>query len=245
MVYYLSRQELAQGFDDSLAMIQAVLSQATEADYHRPTVNPKWNVHDTIAHLAGSAFGLLATIDRFLKGGGLPSEFDLDYWNERQVEKRRSRTMAELLEEVRQGHEKAKALLASLSDDDLRVRGTHPAGGEVSVAGVFFLIPQHELTHLADVAQALGVELPPSVSRQDPMRKDRLWWRLEDVRAEVKALAASLSPRAVAGSRLREVDGTGCHSPLGCRGEGACGSGVAAYAGGTHGSPRLRPGCLQ
>ncbi len=194
MVYYLSRQELAQGFDDSLAMIQAVLSQATEADYHRPTVNPKWNVHDTIAHLAASAFGLLATIDRFLKGGGLPSEFDLDYWNERQVEKRRSRTMAELLEEIRQGHEKAKALLASLSDDDLRVRGTHPAGGEVSVAGVFFLIPQHELTHLADVAQALGVELPPSVSRQDPMRKDRLWWRLEDVRAEVKALAASLSP---------------------------------------------------
>ncbi len=194
MVYYLSRQELAQGLDNSLEVIHAILAQVREEDYARPTANPKWNVQDIIAHLAASAFGLLATAERFLQGGSLPSGFDLDYWNERQVEKRRGRTMPELLAEIRQGHEKAKALLVRLSDEDLRVRGPHPAGPEVSVAGVFHLIAQHEMGHMAEVAQALGVEFPYPVSWQDPLRKDHLWWRLEDVRREVKAFAMSLSP---------------------------------------------------
>ena len=194
MTYYLSREALKQGLDDSLALAEHLVKQAGANGLDRPTANPKWSVKDTIAHLAASGPGLLATIERFLAGHDLPANFDLDYWNERQVEKRAAKPVAALMEELRAAHQRAKALLESLSDEQLAVRGTHPAGAEISVAGVFHLIAQHELGHLADIANALGATIPARISWSDPFRKDRLWWRLEEVRSQVKCLAASLSP---------------------------------------------------
>ena len=194
MTYFLSREALARGLDESLAAMEHLVQAAGSEGLTRPTSNPRWTVRDTFAHLAASGRGLLATVERFLAGNDLPEGFSLDYWNERQVQKRAQASVEVLVEEVRAAHARAKAMLARLSDEDLAVRGTHPAGSEISVAGVFHLIAQHELAHLADVADALGVDFPYHASWTDPFRKDRLWWRLEDVRAQVKALAASLSP---------------------------------------------------
>ena len=194
MVYFLSRQDLVHGLDESLTLVEQVIRQAGDEGLGRPTANPKWTVKDTLAHLAASGPGLLATVERFLAGHDLPKNFSLDYWNERQVEKRAARPVGALLDELRAAHERAKTLLGTLSDEQLAVRGTHPAGAEISVAGVFHLIAQHELAHLADIAHALGTEIPHRAAWTDPFRKDRLWWRLEEVRGQVKALAASLRP---------------------------------------------------
>ncbi len=194
MGYFLSREALAQGLDESLAVMEDLVRRAGSEGLHRATANPKWTVKDTFAHLAASGPGLLATVERFLEGRDLPDNFSLDYWNERQVQKRADASAQALLDEVRAAHERAKAMLATLSDEQLAVRGTHPAGVEISVAGIFHLIAQHELAHLADVAEALDVPVAYRASWQDPFRKDRLWWRLEETRARVKSLAASLTP---------------------------------------------------
>lgn len=194
MGYFLSREALAQGLDESLAVMENLVQRAGVEGLRRATANPKWTVKDTFAHLAASGPGLLATVERFLEGRDLPDNFSLDYWNERQVQKRADVSAQALLDEVRAAHERAKAMLTTLSDEQLAVRGTHPAGTEISVAGVFHLIAQHELAHLADVAQALEIPVAYRASWRDPFRKDRLWWRLEETRAQVKALAVSLTP---------------------------------------------------
>lgn len=194
MRYFLSREEMAQGLDESLSVIERLVAEAGNEGLNRPTANPKWTVKDTVAHLASSGKGLLATVQRFLDGTSLPEGFDLDYWNERQVQKRAQASVEDLVREIREAHERAKNLLHTLSDEEMAVRGVHPAGVEISVAGIFHLIAQHELGHMADVAQALEADFPYRVSWQDPFRKDRLWWRMEEVRAQVKTLAASLTP---------------------------------------------------
>ncbi len=194
MAYFLSRDALIQRLDTSLSAIETFAAQVPPHAWNTPTDNPAWNVRDTLAHLASAGHGLLATAERIRDGKTLPNGFDLDYWNRRQVEKRAHRSPDALLAELRDAHERAKALLATLNDEELTRRGTHPTGAEVSVAGVFYLIPEHELGHLAEMARAVRVPVPGPTPDPDPLRKERLWWRLEDVRAQVKTLANSLHP---------------------------------------------------
>lgn len=193
-VYFLSREALAVHLDASLAAVKSFARQAGTDAWARPTSNPEWTVQDTLAHLAASGPGLLATVQRFLEGRELPPDFSLDYWNQRQVAKRRERSPDALLAELRKAHEQAKEILDKLTDDQLTVMGTHPAGQRISVAGIFYLIGLHELDHLHDMAAAVGMEGPRRGRWLDAFRKDRLWWRLEGTRREVKRFVRSLAP---------------------------------------------------
>lgn len=195
-VYFLSRDALAAGLDESLHALKELIAHIPPEQWSQPTANPNWTLHDTLAHLAAAGHGLLATVDRFLAQRDLPADFDLDYWNQRQVEKRRHHPPEALLVEIQKAHSKAKTRLAELDDAQLITQGQHPAGPSISVAGIFHLIAEHEWDHMADMAQAIGLPWKRPASWQDPFRKDRLWWRLEETRHQVKALVATLPPGA-------------------------------------------------
>ncbi|NOX63519.1 MAG: DinB family protein [Chloroflexi bacterium] len=137
--------EVIEQLDDDAAMI------ATE--------NPKWSLRDVLAHLSSAERGLLATIQRFLSGAELPPDFDLNYWNERQVNKRKDRTVAELAADLRASREQAWRLLESLSERDLAVMGQHPAGFRTTVAGIFYTIANHELDHGNEMRKILGMPI--------------------------------------------------------------------------------------
>lgn len=122
------------------------------------TENPLWNVHDLLAHLAISERGLQSTVKRFLSGEPLPDGFSLDYWNQRQVAKLKERTVIEMLAGLQTGRQETLALLDSLTDDQLAIRGVHPAGFETSVAGVFRVMALHEHAHGQEIAAAIGLE---------------------------------------------------------------------------------------
>ena len=98
-----------------------------------------------------------ATVQRFLAGGALPENFSLDYWNQRQVEKQKERSVSDLLAGLAASRVDTLALLDSLSDDQLTVRGMHPAGFESSVGGIFKVIAHHERLHGQEIALALGL----------------------------------------------------------------------------------------
>ncbi len=120
------------------------------------TENPLWNVHDVLAHVAIAERGLQATVNRFLAGDALPDGFSLDYWNQRQVGKLHERTVPELLAGMEASRPDTLAFLDNLTDDQLAVRGLHPAGFETSVAGVFRVMARHERGHGQEIAAALN-----------------------------------------------------------------------------------------
>ena len=140
-------------------LLLEVIEQLDDETAMTSTENPKWTLHDILAHLSAAERGLLATIQRFLSGTELPEGFDLNYWNERQVEKRKDRTVAELTADLRASREQAWQLLDSLGETELAVTGTHPAGFRTTVAGIFYTIANHELDHGNEMRRALGLPI--------------------------------------------------------------------------------------
>ncbi len=128
------------------------------------TANPEWRVRDILAHLAAAERGLLRNVERFLAGGELPADFDLDRWNRRQVARRQDATVADLLAELAASREETWALLDRLDETALEVSGLHPAGMPTTVAGLFVTIAHHELDHGNEIRAALGL---PIVRRAD------------------------------------------------------------------------------
>ena len=45
--------------DEEFISLSILCATLTDADWQRPTDNPGWNVHDTIAHIVGTESGLL------------------------------------------------------------------------------------------------------------------------------------------------------------------------------------------
>ena len=89
------------------------------------TTNPAWCERDILAHLAAAERGMIRTIERFLSGDELPANFDLDYWNQRQVQKRAQRSVADLLDELKASRQQLLALLDRLSEEEMAVKGMH------------------------------------------------------------------------------------------------------------------------
>ncbi len=156
-------QRLRAELTDARSYLVSVAEQIGPDAVLRSTENPLWNVHDLLGHLAGAERGMQATVKRFLAGGALPEDFSLDYWNQRQVEKQKERSVADLLAGLAASRVDTLALLDSLTDDQLAVRGVHPAGFETSVGGIFKVIAHHERGHGQEIALALGLPVDDRV----------------------------------------------------------------------------------
>jgi uncharacterized protein (TIGR03083 family) len=152
-----SKDLLRQNLDSSRTYLLSVAAQIEPDTVLASTENPVWNVHDLLAHLAGAERGLQATIQRFLRGQELPADFSLDRWNQRQVEKRQEQMVDELLDSLAASRQDTLALLDSLTEEQLAVPGTHPAGIETTVAGIFRIMALHERDHGREIARALGL----------------------------------------------------------------------------------------
>ncbi len=157
------KQPIRSQLAESRAYLVSVAEQISPDQVLASTENPAWNVHDLLAHLAGAERGLQVTVQRFLAGQPLPDGFSLDYWNQRQVAKQQERSVADLLASLAASRVDTLALLDSLSDEQLAVRGLHPAGFETSVGGIFRVMAMHELDHGQEIALALGLPVEKRV----------------------------------------------------------------------------------
>lgn len=158
---------LRQKLDSSRAYLLSVAAHIGPDTVLSSTENPLWNVHDLLAHLAGAERGLQATIQRFLLDQPLPGDFSLERWNQRQVEKRQQEAVEGLLESLAASRQDTLALLDSLSEDQLAMPGTHPAGIDTTVAGIFRIMALHERDHGGEIARALGLPVGERVDWRD------------------------------------------------------------------------------
>jgi uncharacterized protein (TIGR03083 family) len=156
-------QRIIAQLAEARAYLVSVAEQIGPEQVLASSENPAWNVHDLLAHLAGAERGLQGTVQRFLDGQPLPDGFSLDYWNQRQVEKQKERSVADLLASLAASRVDTLALLDSLSEEQLAVRGMHPAGFETSVGGIFRVMAMHEMDHGQEIALALGLPVEKRV----------------------------------------------------------------------------------
>lgn len=157
------KQRIHTELAETRAYLFSVAEQIGPDQIVASTENPVWNIHDLLAHLAVAERGLQGTVQRFLAGEPLPDGFSLDRWNLSQVAKQKERSVAELLASLESSRRDTLALLDSLNDEQLAVRGLHPAGFETSVGGIFRVMAKHELDHGQEIALALGLPVEKRV----------------------------------------------------------------------------------
>jgi uncharacterized damage-inducible protein DinB len=153
-----------QAIREHLAATRAALLQVTSRlsadDWQRTVASSEgaWTVKQVIAHVASAEPGQLVTGQRMLTGEAKLGEgFSLDFWNQRQVEKRKDQTPQALLDEMAASRQKLLAWVEGLGDTDLDKSGQHGRGDVITVEQLCYRVGEHEAEHAAEIRRALEI----------------------------------------------------------------------------------------
>jgi uncharacterized protein (TIGR03083 family) len=141
--------------------IQEMCSGLDDAGWHTPTALPVWDVQDVVAHLA--------SLEAMFMGRNEPSHEPsaighvrnpLGQFNERLVDRRRTWSGAEVLEEFCEVTALRLDELRGLDEDGLARQVPSPRGGTMSQADFLGVRLWDYFVHEMDIREALGLELP-------------------------------------------------------------------------------------
>jgi uncharacterized damage-inducible protein DinB len=118
-----------------------------------------WTARDVLAHVTGAEPSLAALITRAqVEGSYVPRpDFDLNFWNRRQVEKRAEKSLRDLLAEMESNRAATLKLLAELPEAALDLPVRHPSYGDMTVEDVFRIIGFHERLHADEIRAATAL----------------------------------------------------------------------------------------
>jgi uncharacterized protein (TIGR03083 family) len=135
-------------------IIEAVHDEEWSRVAHSDSVG--WTVRDVLAHVTGAEPSLVALISRAQADGSyVPRpDFDLDFFNRRQVEKRAGKSPADLLAEVESNRAATLKVLADLPESALDLPVRHPTYGDMTVEDIFRIIGFHERLHADEIRAA-------------------------------------------------------------------------------------------
>jgi hypothetical protein len=136
-----------------------LIGQMDTADWDRPvqTAEGGWTVKQMLLHLATSESGQIKTAQAIAAGQPtVPDDFDLDRYNQRQLEKNQAKQPPEILFGMAESHQKLLAFLNTVTAEDLDKRGKHARGDVISLEQLFYRIGEHEAEHTAEIRRALG-----------------------------------------------------------------------------------------
>lgn len=116
----------------------------------------QWNAGEVLAHLADSEAGLQLQLKRVAAGGdGVPGDFDLARWNRAAARRNAEFSLDDLCNKILRGYEQALALLDTIDDSSLDMRGRVATGEILSVEELFLRIGNHRLEHASDIQRAI------------------------------------------------------------------------------------------
>jgi hypothetical protein len=153
-------QGLIAELDTERAKLQALVAGLDEAHAHK-IVYGNWRVQDILAHIASGERASLSYVKMVAANRQMPAApdappFDLDRWNQAQVEKRRSKALAEIIAELNDNRQATVAFVAGLDSDMLERRGSHPVFLHSTLAEVIQSIAEADRHHLQEIATALA-----------------------------------------------------------------------------------------
>ena len=136
-----------------------VIGQLQPEDWEKVVQSTEggWTVKQALLHLATSETGQIGTGKAIANGQPtVPDDFDLNRYNNRQVEKNKDRQPAEILSGMAESRQKLLAFLAEVPDAALDKRGKHARGDVISLEQLFHRIGEHEADHTVEIKRALA-----------------------------------------------------------------------------------------
>lgn len=136
----------------------AFLETLDDEQWNEPIGEEQYTARQTLAHLAGAAKSMTRMGQNWIAGNQnyLRPDFDLNYYNARQQQKRAQLSNAELLEEWQAAHRDLIAFMETVREEDLDKRGEHPTAKNIPLRNLFLVITTHEADHIRLVMDTLS-----------------------------------------------------------------------------------------
>jgi hypothetical protein len=116
----------------------------------------EWKVREVLAHFVASEASFARLIENILAGGhGTPEQFNIDAFNQAELDKLSTHTPAELLVQFQQLRQTTLDLVDGMHQSDLMKVGRHPFLGEVPLSDIIRLIYRHNQIHLRDMKRII------------------------------------------------------------------------------------------
>jgi DinB superfamily len=141
------------------ARIREYFAGLSDAHWDQPlyTHEKTWRVTQVLEHLILSERNLLGLFKQVAAGGaGAPTDFDIDRFNLEHTGDLAELSRAKLLEAFEAQRAETASFARALSDEQLALRGRHPALGDSTVSEMLKMIYLHNAMHLKDVKRAAG-----------------------------------------------------------------------------------------
>lgn len=159
-------QRSIAAFEKNRERFEAFCLSLSEEELARPVPDSHWQVKDFISHLGTLDTVMAQQIEALAKGVSDPLNeagdkgFDVDAWNEKEVQKRKDWPVGEMLEEARTNRAAFLASVAKLTDEDidktLHFRGDNKRDPADIPYKVFLGgLTRHDAIHVADMIKAL------------------------------------------------------------------------------------------
>jgi hypothetical protein len=115
-----------------------------------------WTMHHLLAHFVSAENGRQELIENVYNGGeGAPQQFDIDRFNQTEVERLSKQSNQDLLKSFTQGRAKLVEMVGSMSEQELSQVGRDPYLGQVTLIEMIKLTYVHLQIHLRDARQCL------------------------------------------------------------------------------------------
>jgi hypothetical protein len=121
------------------------------------TEGSKWSVHHILAHFVASEASIARLIKFILLGNpGVPEDFDVDAYNEREVACFSKLPNDLILQRFMERRGETIQMVLEMSDADLETEGRHPWLGVAPVEEMIKLMYRHNQIHQRDIRKTLN-----------------------------------------------------------------------------------------
>ncbi len=153
MLMLPSLDPVAASLAENRRLLDGLVNSLSDAEMNRPPREGEYSGRQVIAHLAGADRGMTRLVqDMAADKSPRPSpDYDNDYYNARQQQKRAGRSVQELCAELDESHRELLALMETLKPEDLEKQGEHPIAGQATLFEVLEILAAHERGHIDDL----------------------------------------------------------------------------------------------
>ena len=115
-----------------------------------------WNMHHLLAHFVSAEIGRRELIENVYNGGeGAPQQFDIDRFNQTEVERLSTQSIQDLLMRFSQVRAELVEIVSSMTEQALSRTGRDPYLGHVPLGEMIKLTYVHLQIHLRDARRYL------------------------------------------------------------------------------------------
>jgi hypothetical protein len=122
-----------------------------------PAVTEEYSPKQVLAHIVGADTSMLRMVKNWIAGTEtkIRPDFDLNYFNQRQQEKRANQSVQELIEDWQRAQRALIEVMETVTPEDLDKHGDHPRASNTTLRNLFLIMTSHEAEHINQVMSSI------------------------------------------------------------------------------------------